>query len=279
MDSSTRTAPRALSREAESALERVGWIVKNILQFAFLCFWSAFWISFALLTLCVTFNRKLSLGYARWAWAPPLLYFAQATMDVQGFEKLDPNQPYIYVFNHESLLDTTVVFYSVPYNIHFVAKKEVSRLPFIGWYCWAMGFVVVDRGDHERAMATMRKATKTVQDGASVIFFAEGTRSRDGLIKPFKKGAFVLAIEAGVPVVPCTISGSRDVLGCDGFKVRPATIHVRCGDPIPTAGLTLDDRDELMRRTRNVILDTQIALGGLGGERDPEAATGEKKAA
>lgn len=254
------------------------WLILNLIQFTFLVTWSALWVTTALITLCLTFNRERAIAFSRRIWAPGLLMAAMARMVVEGFEDI-PDEPHIYVFNHESLMDTAVVFYAVPHNLRFVAKKEVSYLPFIGWFCWAMGYIIVDRSHHERAMASMAQASKTVREGANVIFFSEGTRSRDGVVHPFKKGAFVLAIESGVPVVPCAISGSRDVLGCDGFRVRPGTVRVKAGKPIPTANLTLDDRDALLADVRDTIIDLHESIGGAGGDKRLQVAKPARRAA
>jgi len=245
----------------------VGLLAKNAVQFAFLCVWSALWISIALVTLCVTFNREIPISFARRFWAPGLLWFAGAHMDVRGHEHLDPTKSYVFVSNHESLLDTVVAFYAVPLNIRFVAKREVAFIPFIGWYVWAMGFIFVDRKNHARAMASMKRAGEIVREGANVMFFAEGTRSRDGVVQPFKKGAFHLAVEAGVEVVPFAISGARDVLPCDGFRVRPGTVHVRFGAPISSSDTSPDDVVPLMERVRDAIIDLHQSVGGVGGPR------------
>lgn len=248
------------------------WAVANLVQFAFMTIWSAWWITFALVMLCLTFDRERAISYARRFWAPGLLRAAGARMVVEGFEKLAPDQPRIYVFNHESLVDTPVTFFSVPFNTRIIAKREVAYLPFFGWYCWAMGFPLVDRRNHERAIASMTTMAKTVREGANVVVFSEGTRNTDGVIQTFKKGAFVLAINAGVPVVPCAISGSRDVLGCGRFKVRPGTIRVRAGEPIETRNLSLEDRDALISETRDRLIDLNLALGGVGGDKAAQPA-------
>jgi 1-acyl-sn-glycerol-3-phosphate acyltransferase len=275
---STNEITQTLAKADRTPLGAALWVLLNIIQFLFTLAWSAVWVTAALLTLCLTFNRERAIAFSRRIWAPGLLVGSMARMVVEGFEEL-PDTPHIYVFNHESLIDTPVVFYAVPHNLRFVAKKEVAYLPFIGWFCWAMGYIFVDRKNHERAMASMAQAAKTVREGANVIFFAEGTRNRDGVVRPFKKGAFVLAIESGVPIVPCAIAGSRNVLGCDGFKVRPGTVRVKAGKPIPAAGLTLDDRDALIAEVRDTIIDLNVSIGGAGGDKNLQQPAPARKAA
>jgi 1-acyl-sn-glycerol-3-phosphate acyltransferase len=268
---SKSTTHVSLLGSLDPAAQQVWLLLKNVMHFVFLCTWSALWISIALITLCVTFDRELSISFARRYWAPGLVWFAGAKMDVQGHEMLDPTKSYVFVSNHESLFDTVVAFYAVPQNIRFVAKKEVAYIPFIGWYAWAMGFVFVDRRNHARAMASMQRAGEVVRQGANVMFFAEGTRSRTGVIEPFKKGAFHLAVEAGVDVVPFAISGARDVLPCDGFRVRPGTIHVRFGAPISSVGVRADDVMPLLEKTRDAVIDLHQSVGGVGGPKTPVA--------
>jgi 1-acyl-sn-glycerol-3-phosphate acyltransferase len=262
---SKSTTQVSLLSALDPAAQQVWLTFKNVCHFVFLCAWSALWISIALVTLCVTFDREIPISFARRFWAPGLLWFAGAKMEVHGHESLDPTKSYVFVSNHESLLDTVIAFYAVPLNIRFVAKKEVAYIPFVGWYAWAMGFIFVDRRNHARAMASMRRAGEIVRQGASVMFFAEGTRSRTGVVQPFKKGAFHLAVEAGVDVVPFAISGARDVLPCDGFRVRPGTIHVRFGAPIESVGVPADDVVPLLEKTRDAVIALHQSVGGVGG--------------
>ena len=119
--------------------------------------------------------------------------------------------------NHQSSLDIVVAFMVLPVNLRFVAKHVLKYVPFLGWYMWATGMIFVHRGRRGAAMGSLVEAAARVRDGASVLVFPEGTRSRDGNVQAFKKGAFVLASQAGVPIVPVAIEGSGRCFPPDGF--------------------------------------------------------------
>lgn len=240
------------------------WLLWNTVQAVFTALWSAFWISSALITRGVMLgNTRVALGMARWGWGPGLLWGAHAKLEVTGLDNIVPGRPCIVVANHTSMIDIAVVYAAVPINLRFVLKRELAKVPFIGWYAWGMGMVFVDRGNTERAIESLRRAADKIRSGASVVAFPEGTRSSDGSIKAFKKGVFVLAIEAGVDVIPVSIEGAERVLPRDGFRVRPGVIKVAIGPAIPARG----DKVELIRAVRDRIIDMHLAQGGVGGDR------------
>jgi 1-acyl-sn-glycerol-3-phosphate acyltransferase len=242
------TDPR--SRRTASLLARLAWAPINVLQLAFTLIWSAVCISVALIVLTVTRRPRLPLGMARSLWAPGLLHGAGARLEVEGTEALERGSAYLFASNHQSFLDVPALFVALRVPLRFVAKRELSGVPFLGWYIAAMGMVFVDRGARGRAVASLRRVTDILRAGDSVACFPEGTRSRDGSIGTFKGGAFAMAIEAGVPVVPVALSGTGAVLPPSSFRVRPGTVRVRVGRPIPTRGLTTAQRGELARRVR-----------------------------
>jgi 1-acyl-sn-glycerol-3-phosphate acyltransferase len=138
-----------------------------------------------------------------------------------------------------------------------VAKRELLRVPFFGWALALADQVVIDRDDREQAVASLKRAAERIRGGVSVIIFPEGTRSPDARLKPvesFKSGGFHLAIEARVPIVPTTVSGSHHITPKRSLKIRSGVIKVHYGKPIPTAELSIDDRNELKRRVREALL-------------------------
>jgi 1-acyl-sn-glycerol-3-phosphate acyltransferase len=185
-------------------------------------------------------------------------------MIVEGGEEIDWSKPHIFICNHQSILDIPVAFVALPCDLRFIAKRALAYVPFLGPYMWATGMIFVDRGAGEKARESVRQAGQRVKDGASVLAFAEGTRSKDGRIHEFKKGAFVVALESQVPIVPVAIDGADAVLPPGGLRVRPGVIRVKIGQPIPTAGLTYEDRDELIHRVREAIIAQHLAIGGRG---------------
>lgn len=250
-----------------TAIDAARWRLVNAAQAAFLLTWSVWMITLALVAFALTWSPRLPLAMARHAWAPPLLRAAGARLCVRGLERLEGTGPCIFVANHQSMLDIAVVFAALPVNLRFVAKKVLAFIPFLGWYMWAMGMVFVDRSNRRQAISSLTRAGAQIRAGAHVIAFPEGTRSRDGRVLPFKKGIFMLALEAQVPIVPVAIEGAQRVLPSDGFRVRPGEVQVAVGAPIPTAGLGPDDRDALMARVHGAVIDLHRSLGGRGGDK------------
>lgn len=255
-----------------SVADTARWRLLNLLQAAFLTTWTAAWVCVALAGLALTWRPYFSLWLARYVWAPPLLKAAGAKLDVRGLDKLDDVRSCIFMANHQSMIDIAVVFAALPVGLRFVAKRVLLFVPFLGWYMWAMGMVFVDRNNRAQAIESLRRATSLLRGGAYVMTFPEGTRTRDGRVLPFKKGLFMLAIESGVPIVPVALEGAQHVLASDGFQVRPGTIRVSVGDPIATERLTAEDRDALIQRVRDAIIDMNAALGGAGGDKSTPVA-------
>jgi 1-acyl-sn-glycerol-3-phosphate acyltransferase len=248
--------------------------ILNVVQWAFLAFWSVLWISLALLVAVLTRRQELALAMARRIWAPPLRWIAQARIEAEPMPDLDWGQPHVFVMNHESMLDIVVAFIVLPVNLRFVAKHVLRYVPFLGWYMWATGMLFVHRGKGGASMGSLQEAGARVRRGANVLVFPEGTRARGTGFLPFKKGAFVLATAAEVPIVPVAIAGSRRCLPADGFRTRPGTVRVKVGAPIPTAGLGRDDLPELIERTRRALSDLHVSIGGEGaGQPGPPAPT------
>jgi 1-acyl-sn-glycerol-3-phosphate acyltransferase len=147
-----------------------------------------------------------------------------------------------------------VLFDHLPGSVRFVAKKELLSIPIFGQALRARGEIPINRTNLRDAFAAYDEAAERLQAGLSAIVFVEGTRSRDGKLHDFKKGPFVLAIRAGVPIVPVFIEGTFEALPPGGWYVRRRPITLKIGTPIPTAGREFDDRDELMKQTRAAML-------------------------
>ncbi len=256
-------------------MKKLGWLLVNFAQAIFLGVWTAFWISAALLVLAVTFRRDLPLHMARTCWAPGILWGAGAKVVVEGGEGIDWSKPHVYLMNHQSAIDIPVAFYVLKTPLRFIAKRVLSKVPFLGWYMSATGMIFVDRERSTEAIASIQRAGERIRNGASILAYPEGTRSRDARILPLKKGTIVVAIESQVPVVPVAIAGANDVLSATGFRVRPGVIRVKIGEPIPTAGMKARDREPLLRRVHEALVEQNVSIGGKGGEKmAPVAARG-----
>jgi 1-acyl-sn-glycerol-3-phosphate acyltransferase len=162
---------------------------------------------------------------------------------------LDSHAPYVFMSNHQSLVDVLAVVAALPeFQLRWVAKKELTRVPVFGWALRHSDHIIIDRSNHVQAMASLRAAVEKMRRGLSVIIFPEGTRGPgDGTLLPFKKGGFVLAQEAGIPIVPIVVGGSAEVLSRRGWQIHGGDIDVLVGEPIAVAGQPCE---ELMQRVR-----------------------------
>src|SRR5688572_4322896 len=168
---------------------------------------------------------------------------------VSGREHL-PGTAVVFCSNHESNVDPPVLFEALHRQLHILYKAELRRIPIMGMVFDVGGFVAVDRADREKSVASIARGAASLRGGSSFLIFPEGTRSRHGELLPFKKGGFIMAIEAQVPVVPVAVRGGRDAMRKGSALVRPVHVSVRIGRPVPTAGMTIADRDRLIAMVR-----------------------------
>jgi 1-acyl-sn-glycerol-3-phosphate acyltransferase len=207
-------------------------------------------------------------GCAR-VWSVLILGTGGIRVRAEGLENVDTSRPHVFCSNHLSLMDSPVLLIHVPVPFRIMAKKNLFNLPFLGWWLRRSGHMPVDRSSPKAAMHSLQIAAARVREGASVVFFPEGTRSRTGVTADFKRGAALLAIQAGVPLLPVAIRGTREVLKPDTLHVRPGKVTVRFGAPIPTAGMTHRDAGRLIELTRERILEMLNGNHGNDGKYDP----------
>ncbi|MFQ5690246.1 MAG: lysophospholipid acyltransferase family protein [Gemmatimonadota bacterium] len=187
-------------------------------------------------------------------WARGMLRAAGVRLSVSGLEHVPEGAARIFVSNHQSMFDIWALMATMPSSLRFVTKQELSRIPIFARACRSAGHVFIDRNDRAAAIQAIREAGKRMRaEGLSLVFFPEGTRSPDGRLGRFKKGSFVLAIETGVPLVPVAVDGGHRVLPKGRRTLRQGRVTVRCAPVIPLAGLGAEDRDALLKRTREAI--------------------------
>jgi 1-acyl-sn-glycerol-3-phosphate acyltransferase len=167
---------------------------------------------------------------------------------------LAPDRPYVFAANHASSVDIWALFVALPVNFRFIAKKQLGHIPLFGWAMAAGRFIFIDRQNTAAAIRSIERAAERIRSGTSVAIFPEGTRTRDGTLGPFKKGGVRLAAEAGVPIVPIAIRGSREIMPRGSIFLRRGTVHVDVGEPIATASIhSSADRTALVEKIRDAI--------------------------
>ena len=197
---------------------------------------------------------------ARWGnypaifWARSLCFLSLVRVKVQGIENIDPKASYIFVANHQSIYDIPLVYGWLNNNFKWIMKKELRRLPVIGKTCELMGHIFIDRSHPMRAKQSLEAAKKNLKQGESSIFlFPEGTRTRNGKIQRFKRGAFTIARDLHLPIVPVTIIGAYDALPKGLNYITPGTIQMIIHSPIDTAHLNDENLNEMVDKVKNTI--------------------------
>jgi len=182
------------------------------------------------------------------------LKLAGVRVDVKGLDRLNPAQTYVLTPNHQSVIEVPLMVTYLDRNSAFLAKKELFTIPIFGYGMRQMGIIPVDRSNSAAAIESARRATDNLRKGKSYVVYPEGTRSLDGQPLPFKKGAFLMAIDAGVPVVPITVSGSSQVMPKGKVKIFPGTIRLTIHQPVSTDGYSRANVSELVDRVRASVL-------------------------
>ena len=196
-----------------------------------------------------------SLSFFQNLWVEWLLKTNGIRLRVDGMENLKKDQSYILVSNHSSLLDIPALISAAPFPVRFLAKKSLLWFPLFGWVMYFSGHILIDRESAQSALRSLKKAPSLLKKGISLIVFPEGTRSPDGEVKEFKRGAFLLAQHSKFPVVPISTIGTYEMLPRHGWCFWPGTIHIRMGEPIPTRDLSHRELKDLKGKVRATIIE------------------------
>jgi len=205
------------------------------------------------------FDRRghFAHGCAR-AWSWLILKTTGVRVTVQGLNRITPGTTYVFVSNHQSIYDIPVIFASLPFQLRIIAKESLAKFPVLGWHLKRGGHLFVDRSHPDRA-GILKRWRSLVAEGLSLIIFAEGTRSADGHVSRFKAGSFLLAIEAGLPIVPLATANTRAVMPKGRLRTEPADVMLVVHDPIAPPSLdapTIHDARELAKRVQAIVANT-----------------------
>jgi len=225
------------------------------------------WIAAVPLSIIALFSTPLdrsgrTFHWTSRMWSHFILWLFRIKVKTRNANFIDPSQHYIYISNHASAFDIPAVVVGIPDDIRFVPKKELTRIPIWGWALKYGHYIVIDRGKARDALKSLDEAAERMRNGASVILFAEGTRTRDGKLQQFKRGAFTLAVKAGIPIIPVTINNTFRILPKGSLQVNPADIELVFGKPIPTSSIAGREGEvQLIEKVRQAVAETYIEQG------------------
>jgi 1-acyl-sn-glycerol-3-phosphate acyltransferase len=222
---------------------------------------------FGLTAILVSFFSKTgnSVHHVARMWGRSILWVSGLRVQVIGLENIDASRSAIYMSNHQSNFDIPVFFGALPIQFRWLAKAELFKIPIFGQGMRGAGYISVDRSDTKSAMRSLARAAQSVREGASVMIFPEGTRSHDGALLPFKSGGFVLAVDAGVPIVPMAVHGTFDVMPKGRNLIRRHAIRLVVAPPIDASAYTRKTKNELMERVRTAIQQAMTLPSSGGG--------------
>ena len=186
-------------------------------------------------------------------WGRGILLISRIKVSVQGLSNIDPLGSYIYMSNHQSNFDIPVLLAHLPVQFRWLAKAELFKIPIFSRAMRGAGYIRIDRFNRESAIASLKEAAVKMQNGVSVMMFPEGTRSRDGNIRPFKKGGFVMAVDTGFPIVPVIVKGTWPIMDKSSWRINTGEVSLHIEKPIDTTGYTRETKDELIETVRSVI--------------------------
>lgn len=220
--------------------------LRHVLNAAILGVLTLFWSVVAL--VCLPFTYRRGVSYIARLWGKTVLPLVGVQVEIEGADQVFDAPAYLVMANHTSHFDVLCLYANLPVETRPVAKRELAYIPIFGWLLRAGAAIMIDRGNREKAVASIERAGRTIRRGRSVLLFPEGTRTPPGEVGPLKKGPFHLALEAQVPILPVGVIGTGEVLLPGDWRIRPGRVTVRVGRPIPTAGLVDEgpDRERLM---------------------------------
>lgn len=219
------------------------------------------WPLFALNTL---FTALMTIVWMAWPnsrfihaiqafWSRSFFYLMFLPVRVTGLEHIRPGQSYVFVSNHQSLCDVFLIYGWLPVIFKFLMKQELRKIPFVGTACAICGHVYIDRRNPRAAVASIRKVEQTLRNGVCTVIFPEGTRTKDGQLGPFKRGAFQIAMDLKLPVIPISLTGCFDVIHKGGKYIHRVPVHMHVGEPIDLSQYSPDQSAEAIARVHAAV--------------------------
>jgi len=250
---SDRSSRRATGAPDDKHLRILRWLYVPWAWLVFIPYLGVSTALFGSLAFLVSFINEFASFHVGTIWAWLLCRANFMWVVVRGRRNHDRRQSYIMMCNHQSHIDVPSIYGNLGANFRWVIKMELRKIPIFGAAVDRMGHIYIDRSDREAAIASLNAVKPKMVNGKSILFFPEGTRSRDGRIQPFKKGGFVMAQDMGLPILPISISGTHRILPGKSFKLLPGIARITIHEPIDTTRYGQEDRDRLMADVRAAI--------------------------
>lgn len=238
--------------------------MKKFLQGLFIVY--QYLIALPIFTVITLFTAITTMIFVYWRnkewlhriqqmWSRSFFWLLFMNVKVDGIENIDLHTSYVFVCNHQSMSDVFAVYGWLPVIFKWIMKKELRKIPFVGTACAAAGHIFIDRSKKKSAVATIKKAEKMLHDGVCVVVFPEGTRTPDGSVKRFKRGAFAIAKDLNLPVVPISLTGCYEVMPKGVYYAKRHQVYMHIGKPVEYASVAEDKQDEVIEQIRQSVID------------------------
>jgi len=210
---------------------------------------------FLAVVLVFTVSPRTASRVAGVTWARLIGFFTPIFVKVEGRENIDPKQSYVIISNHKSQYDIPLLYGWIGVDFKWVMKQELRKIPMLGIACERIGHIFIDRSNKTKALESIDTAKKIIRDGTSVVFFPEGTRSEGGELGKFKMGAFRMALDLDLPILPVAISGTGNILPPTSVFTFPGKVRMSILEPVQTDGYKMSNVRELMNKSRDAIVE------------------------